>query len=360
MEDRRLPRPRAGRAVARAGRRHGRGLRRDARPRRRAARRRADRVGEEPGARRQRAGRPDRPARRRGGRRRLQDRPQPAVAGRRARLAGPGAVRPGLRPHAASRVRVRRAAPPAERAGAPVGAQPRRGWPATCGGPRRWGRRRPRPPRRWPRAGTPTRCSRPGPGGSAAGATWCGCARRGGRRCVCRSSPGQGWRSDRTSTSGDDRDRAAQHDRQHRRADRTAGVDQRQGRHLHRVGHPRDEPAVRGLRRGQPRPGLPRLRLPARAQGGGEGGHRRRRQPVRRHLGRAGLPAGPGRQGRPDLPRLGRRPGDRGLRHLRLDRGHDRDAARDGRPGRRGDRLRARSTRTTGPTRCCRARRRAT
>ena len=119
------------------------------------------------------------------------------------------------------------------------------------------------------------------------------------------------------------------------------GLGQRQGGHLRGVGHPRDEPAVRGVRRGEPGAGLPRLRLPAGAQGGGEGGHRRRRQPVRHHLGREGLPRRHRRQGGRDVPRLDRRPGDRALRHLRLHRGDDRDPARDGRPGRRGHRLRA-------------------
>jgi aminotransferase len=47
------------------------------------------------------------------------------------------------------------------------------------------------------------------------------------------------------------------------------------------------------------------------------------------------------RQGRGDVRRLDGRPGDRDLRHLRVDRGDDRDPARHRRPGRRGDRLRA-------------------
>ena len=94
--------------------------------------------------------------------------------------------------------------------------------------------------------------------------------------------------------------------------------------------------------RGQPRPGVPGLRLPARAQGRRGGGRPRRHQPVRDHLGRkplrdaiADLDAGA-------LPGLGRhRPRDAGHRHLRRDRGDDRRDARPARPGRRDRRLRA-------------------
>ena len=41
-------------------------------------------------------------------------------------------------------------------------------------------------------------------------------------------------------------------------------------RELHRVGHPRDDAPCGRARRGEPRAGLSRLRLPARAQGGGQ------------------------------------------------------------------------------------------
>ena len=85
-----------------------------------------------------------------------------------------------------------------------------------------------------------------------------------------------------------------------------------EGGELHRIGHPRDDPPGAGARRGQPRPGLPRLRLPARAEGGGQGGDRRRHQPVRDHLGRARLPRGDRGQDDALLPRLDGRPGDRG------------------------------------------------
>jgi hypothetical protein len=114
-----------------------------------------------------------------------------------------------------------------------------------------------------------------------------------------------------------------------------------QGEHVPGVGDPGDVAPVRGVGRRQPGAGLPGLRLSAGAQGRGEGRHRRRRQPVRHHLGSEGVPRRHRGQGRPDLPRLDGRPGDRALRHLRLHRGHDRHAARDGRPRRRGDRLRA-------------------
>ena len=43
-----------------------------------------------------------------------------------------------------------------------------------------------------------------------------------------------------------------------------------QGRQLHRIRHPRDDAPGDGARRGQPGAGLPRLRLPARAEGSGE------------------------------------------------------------------------------------------
>jgi hypothetical protein len=114
-----------------------------------------------------------------------------------------------------------------------------------------------------------------------------------------------------------------------------------QGEHVPGVGDPGDVAPVRGVGGVNLGAGLPGLRLSAGAQGRGEGRHRRRRQPVRHHLGSEGVPRRHRGQGRPDLPRLDGRPGDRALRHLRLHRGHDRHAARDGRPRRRGDRLRA-------------------
>ena len=74
------------------------------------------------------------------------------------------------------------------------------------------------------------------------------------------------------------------------------GPDQREGRVVHRVRHPRDEPPRGRRRRGQPRPGLPRLPGPAGAQGGGRGRALRRRQPVRDHLGREAAPRGDRRE----------------------------------------------------------------
>ena len=77
-------------------------------------------------------------------------------------------------------------------------------------------------------------------------------------------------------------------------------------RELHRVGHPRDDAPCRPARRGEPRPGLSRLCVSAGAEGGGQGGHRPRRQPVRHHLGRPRLPRGDRRQDGAVLPRRGR------------------------------------------------------
>ncbi len=99
--------------------------------------------------------------------------------------------------------------------------------------------------------------------------------------------------------------------------------------------------AVTG-RRGQPRPGLPRLRLPARAQGRRRGGRARRHQPVRDHLGQQAAARRDRGDDHPPLPRLGRdRSRDPGHRHLRRDRGDDRRDARAAGPGRRDRRLRA-------------------
>ena len=60
-----------------------------------------------------------------------------------------------------------------------------------------------------------------------------------------------------------------------------------EGGALHRVGHPRDDAACEPARRGQPVAGLPRLPGARRDQGRGAPRDRRRRQPVRDHLGRA-------------------------------------------------------------------------
>ena len=115
----------------------------------------------------------------------------------------------------------------------------------------------------------------------------------------------------------------------------------REGLPIHRIGHPRDDPTRARARRGQSRPGIPRLRVSARAEGGGLGGDPRRHQPVRDHLGRQGLPRGDRRQDGALLPGLVGRSADLDHRRLRRDRGNDRVDARAARPGRRGDRLRA-------------------
>ena len=59
-------------------------------------------------------------------------------------------------------------------------------------------------------------------------------------------------------------------------------------------------------RRGQPRPGLPGLPGPGRAQGGGRGRAPRRHQPVRDHLGRAAAARRDRREDRALLSGLGR------------------------------------------------------
>ena len=122
-----------------------------------------------------------------------------------------------------------------------------------------------------------------------------------------------------------------------------------QGRALHRVRDPRDDAPRAPARRGEPVAGLPRLPGPGGGEGGGAPGDRRRRQPVRDHLGRALAARGHRGQVRAPLRRA-RRPRARGHRHLRLDRGHDRRPAGRPRPGRRGGGASSPSTRTTART----------
>ena len=80
--------------------------------------------------------------------------------------------------------------------------------------------------------------------------------------------------------------------------------------------------------------------MPARAEGRSQDGDRRRHQPVRDHVGSAGLPGSDRREVRAYV-RDGRRPQHAALRHLRVDRGDDRRHHGHRRSRRRGRRLRA-------------------
>ena len=123
-----------------------------------------------------------------------------------------------------------------------------------------------------------------------------------------------------------------------------------------RVGHPGDDPAGARSRGHQPVPGLSRLRPADGHHRGGQGGHRRRRQPVHRDLGLSPAAGTPGRA----VPRpagLGRRSRCVTSGHVRGHRGPVRRALATARPGRRGARARAGARQL--PTRLLPGRRRA-
>ncbi len=136
--------------------------------------------------------------------------------------------------------------------------------------------------------------------------------------------------------------------------------DQPQGRVVHGIRHPRDEPPRRRGRRRQPRPGLSRLPGSRRAEGRGRRRPPRRHQPVRDHMGFAAAPRRDRGEDRSIPSGLGSRPRNADHGHLRRHRGDDRFDARASRPGRRGDRLRAVLRELRTRTRSCRAPCRAT
>ncbi len=170
---RRLRRPRAVRGLARAGRRLGGRLPgRRGRARRsptRAQRRRAHGGDPHRPAGDLRPGRPDRRAGRRAGDRGLQDRPEPAGRRRRARLAGPGAVRGRRRADPAPALPPGRAAPPAHRRGRGLRAHRGVAEPAPRPG-RRDRDRHPRRDRHGGRRRRPGEVFAPVPGPSC---SWC-------------------------------------------------------------------------------------------------------------------------------------------------------------------------------------------
>ena len=85
----------------------------------------------------------------------------------------------------------------------------------------------------------------------------------------------------------------------------------RQGQHVQRVGHPRDDaPRARTTARSTSPRASPTSRRPPELKEAACAAIRRRRQPVRHHLGREGRSATRSRPRRAPLPRLDRRPRD--------------------------------------------------
>ena len=107
--------------------------------------------------------------------------------------------------------------------------------------------------------------------------------------------------------------------------------------------------------------GFPDFAVPARAQGRGRRGGRRRHQPVRDHLGQQAAARRDRVVDAAPLPGLGRdRPGDPGHRHLRRDRGDDRRRCSGCSTRATRSSSSSRSTRTTDRTRSWPAPSRAT